>query len=345
MEGAVILWLPNHVKLKKFRSPWQRTYKEHVEAPWEKDDAFCSKLQEHSSGLYTVNKGSRRLLDLIESSIFDFLINNGDRHHYEVIDGSSEASVLLLDNGKRYLSKRICLASVWKSSDRSPQLWEARHRLSWHFGAVIPMLQVQSQCAPYAIAWFLKDSISFRLRKSFYQKLNAVEQGPLSALMKEITKGDDLYPLLTDDHLHAMDRRLSLVMQTVELCIQLDPAALVSWVEHFFLPAVSFFTIHAHSISFPHWFTRPLVYLVDFCWFSQWESRESHFLCAGGWFSKQEEGKRRRGRSKNSCDWRPYTRCRLCGLNGPKNSCSEGGQVSEIMSTELNVWDILLFTL
>jgi glycosaminoglycan xylosylkinase len=112
MEGAVILWLPNHVKLKKFRSPWQRTYKENVKAPWEKDDAFCSKLQDHSSGLYTVNKGSRRLLDLIESSIFDFLINNGDRHHYEVIDGSSEASVLLLDNGKRYLSNRICLASV-----------------------------------------------------------------------------------------------------------------------------------------------------------------------------------------------------------------------------------------
>lgn len=26
MEGSVILWLPNHFVLKKYRHPWQRTY-------------------------------------------------------------------------------------------------------------------------------------------------------------------------------------------------------------------------------------------------------------------------------------------------------------------------------
>lgn len=36
------------------------------------------------------------LLDLIDASIFDFLIQNGDRHHYETI----RKKVVLLDNGK-----------------------------------------------------------------------------------------------------------------------------------------------------------------------------------------------------------------------------------------------------
>lgn len=37
-----------------------------------------------------------RLLDLIDASIFDFLLQNGDRHHYETM----KDRVILLDNGK-----------------------------------------------------------------------------------------------------------------------------------------------------------------------------------------------------------------------------------------------------
>lgn len=38
----------------------------------------------------------KRLYDLIDVSVFDFLIQNGDRHHYETF----EETVLWLDNGK-----------------------------------------------------------------------------------------------------------------------------------------------------------------------------------------------------------------------------------------------------
>ena len=89
------------MKLKNFRNPWQRTYKSNKKAPWETDDTFCSKLQNHSHIFSVKKRGNTRLLDLVDSCIFDFIISNGDRHHYEVIDGTRNPFVLLLDNGKR----------------------------------------------------------------------------------------------------------------------------------------------------------------------------------------------------------------------------------------------------
>lgn len=100
IEAAIILWLPSTVKLKSHRSPWQRTYKTNFFASWERDDEFCTKLQ-NQSRVYRMSNDNRRLLDLVDASIFDFLISNGDRHHYELMD-AADAAVLLLDNGKRY---------------------------------------------------------------------------------------------------------------------------------------------------------------------------------------------------------------------------------------------------
>ena len=100
LEATAILWLPNTVKLKSNRSPWQRTYKKNVQAQWETDDQFCTNLQKQNR-IFRLGPTKRRLLDLIDASIFDFLISNGDRHHYEIIDGISDAAVLLIDNGKR----------------------------------------------------------------------------------------------------------------------------------------------------------------------------------------------------------------------------------------------------
>lgn len=100
IETAAILWLPSDVKLKSNRSPWQRTYRKNVKAAWETDDNFCHSLQQQNR-IFQIGPLKRRLLDLVDASVFDFLISNGDRHHYEMIDGSADAAVLLLDNGKR----------------------------------------------------------------------------------------------------------------------------------------------------------------------------------------------------------------------------------------------------
>lgn len=46
-------------------------------------------------------QSSSRLLDLVDTAIFDFLMDNGDRHHYELAQNNfHNPAVLLIDNGK-----------------------------------------------------------------------------------------------------------------------------------------------------------------------------------------------------------------------------------------------------
>jgi len=181
LEGALILWLPSNMKLKNFRNPWQRTYKSNKKAPWETDDTFCSKLQNHSHIFSVKKRGNTRLLDLVDSCIFDFIISNGDRHHYEVIDGTRNPFVLLLDNGKSFGRPDVDFLDI-----------------------LAPLYQ----CC--------------KIRKSLYARLELLEQGSLSTLIKDITLKEALYPLLTDAHLNAINRRLSIVLRVVELCTELN---------------------------------------------------------------------------------------------------------------------------
>lgn len=88
LEGALLLIIPG--KFAKYRSPWQRTYQNGVSAEWERNDGYCAKVKEQLP--------LERLLDLIDAAVFDFLIQNGDRHHYE----TREDRVLLMDNGKGF---------------------------------------------------------------------------------------------------------------------------------------------------------------------------------------------------------------------------------------------------
>lgn len=63
---------------------------------WEHDNEYCKKVR-----MTTMYSRGPRLLDLIDTCIFDFLIDNGDRHHYEVFKSYNHSIVLFLDNGKR----------------------------------------------------------------------------------------------------------------------------------------------------------------------------------------------------------------------------------------------------
>ena len=43
-----------------------------------------------------------RFLDLIDMAIFDFIIGNADRHHYEVWADQPDSMIILLDNAKSF---------------------------------------------------------------------------------------------------------------------------------------------------------------------------------------------------------------------------------------------------
>lgn len=87
VTGAAIVNV--NAAFKSHRSPWQRTYKKDKTAAWETDNEYCSKIVKNKLQ-------KQRIYDLVDVAIFDFLLQNGDRHHYEVMDDV----VVFLDNGK-----------------------------------------------------------------------------------------------------------------------------------------------------------------------------------------------------------------------------------------------------
>lgn len=99
LEGSVTLWLPPHLPLMHLPHPWARTYTRTKLAPWEEQPNYCGEVRRHVP--YSINN-SPRLLDLMDAAVFDFLIQNGDRHHYTVVAGRPESAVVLLDNGKSF---------------------------------------------------------------------------------------------------------------------------------------------------------------------------------------------------------------------------------------------------
>ncbi|KAJ8925971.1 hypothetical protein NQ315_009826 [Exocentrus adspersus] len=87
LNGAVIFNFK--ALLNNYRSPWQRTYKKGKKALWQEFEGnYCKTVKEKLS--------KKRIYDLVDTAIFDFLIQNGDRHHYETLGDT----VVWLDNGK-----------------------------------------------------------------------------------------------------------------------------------------------------------------------------------------------------------------------------------------------------
>ncbi|ESO98910.1 hypothetical protein LOTGIDRAFT_213698 [Lottia gigantea] len=123
LEGTVVLWMPSHFQLKVRKHPWSRTYREGKLALWETDDGYCRKVQ----GIEFYRNGPI-LLDIIDTAIFDYLVGNADRHHYETFHNASQTMLLLLDNGKSfgnpYHDERSILAPLYQCCSVRVKTWE-----------------------------------------------------------------------------------------------------------------------------------------------------------------------------------------------------------------------------
>lgn len=122
LEGSFAAFLPESER-KIWRHPWRRSYSKRKKAIWETDNKYCDKVRQDPP----YDEG-RRLLDLIDMSIFDFLtgnkscvhifisfykfhfgfidfffkLGNMDRHHYETFRMFNESFTIHLDHGRGF---------------------------------------------------------------------------------------------------------------------------------------------------------------------------------------------------------------------------------------------------
>ncbi|KAH9502566.1 hypothetical protein Btru_069010 [Bulinus truncatus] len=168
LEGSMAAFLPpvERAKRKTWRNPWKRSYSKHKKAYWELNNDLCEKIKV----LEPYNSG-RRLLDILDMAVFDFLTGNLDRHHYETfLDFNNETFLLHLDNGRAFgKSKYDCISCI---------------------------APVRQCCM---------------IRLSTLSKLVKLYSGPdsLSMLMRLSLHSDPVDPILVEPHLDALDRRVT----------------------------------------------------------------------------------------------------------------------------------------
>ncbi|XP_010872526.1 extracellular serine/threonine protein kinase FAM20C [Esox lucius] len=179
IQGSLAAFLPDLAlaKRKTWRNPWRRSYHKRKKAEWEVDPDYCDEVKQTPP----YDRGSR-LLDIMDMTIFDFLMGNMDRHHYETFEKfGNDTFIIHLDNGRGF---------------------------GKHSHDELSILVPLSQCC--------------RVRRSTHLRLQllAKEEYQLSHLMEESLVRDRLHPVLIQPHLEAMDRRLRLVLQVLAVCVE-----------------------------------------------------------------------------------------------------------------------------
>ncbi|XP_072337657.1 extracellular serine/threonine protein kinase FAM20C [Scyliorhinus torazame] len=179
IEGSLAAFLPDLTlaKRKTWRNPWRRSYHKRKRAEWEVDPDYCEEVKQTAP----YNSGTR-LLDLIDMTIFDFLMGNMDRHHYETFEKfGNDSFIIHLDNGRGF---------------------------GKHSHDELSILVPLNQCC--------------RIKGSTYLRLQllAKEEYKLSEVMAESLLRDKLSPILIEAHLKAMDRRLRIILKSVSDCVE-----------------------------------------------------------------------------------------------------------------------------
>ncbi|GFQ92046.1 hypothetical protein TNCT_107121 [Trichonephila clavata] len=182
LEGSLSIWLPprNILERKPIRSPWRRSYNKRRKASWETDNYYCINQVKVNP---PYNHG-RRIFDLMDLVIFDYLTGNMDRHHYdEVFTFGNDSALIHLDHGRGF----------------------GRHSDD-EFTNILPLLQC---CV---------------LRLSTFNHLFSFHVGPkrLSDLMRESMAKDPVAPVLTEAHLKALDRRVARILDCIRSCIKVN---------------------------------------------------------------------------------------------------------------------------
>nr|KAI8765335.1 extracellular serine/threonine protein kinase FAM20C-like isoform X1 [Biomphalaria glabrata] len=179
IQGSISAFLPSrsfHSASANLHHPWSRSYNMKLKQGWETNEEYCETSVKGQSEF----KG-RRLLDFMDTSVFDFLIGNMDRHNVEFFSQFGADTFLLhYDHGRGFgKSKYDCMSCL---------------------------APVRQCCL---------------IRLSTLAKLIKLYNGPdsLSHVLQESLKADPLAPILWERHLDALDRRVGLIIKVISECI------------------------------------------------------------------------------------------------------------------------------
>lgn len=179
LEGSFAAFLPpNEMASRKvWRHPWRRSYHKRKKAQWETEGNYCALVKE----IPPYDHG-RRLYDLMDMSVLDFLMGNMDRHHYETFKlFGNDTFAIHLDHGRGF---------------------------GRPFHDELSILAPILQCC--------------MLRESTLTTLLKYHNGPLklSDAMRQSLSRDPLNPILWEPHLVALDRRVEIILKGIRDCIQ-----------------------------------------------------------------------------------------------------------------------------
>lgn len=179
LEGSFAAFLPEKElsERKLWKHPWRRSYNKRKRAQWETEDDYCAMIRQ----MEPYDQG-RRLLDLIDMAVFDFLMGNMDRHHYETfLAFGNETFTIHLDHGRGFGKP---------------------------FHDEVSILAPLLQCC--------------EIRVSTLKTLLHYHNGPksLSVAMQEAMFDDPVAPVLWTPHLTALNRRIAIILSGVRDCIE-----------------------------------------------------------------------------------------------------------------------------
>jgi len=123
---------------------------------------------------------SRTMLDLIDMSVFDFFIGNMDRHSFEKMVSLGNFTFPLHLDHGRSFGKK--------------------------FDDEMSILSPLTQCC--------------LMRYSTFKRLKYLYLNNFARMLDDSLKSDPLYPILTVDHLMAVERRLNIVLNELNSCVE-----------------------------------------------------------------------------------------------------------------------------
>lgn len=174
IDGSLSFWALR--RLEKVENPWSSTCTQRVNAHWRHNAGLCPHLLS-GNGFFS---DRQNVLDAVGAGIFDFLIDNPDRHTFEYWQNETKKEFVLLDNGKAFPDPHHDDLTILAALFQCCMVRESTYSMLRHFS----------------------------------------DTSILTASFKAWMASDPVYPFLGDGHVQAVARRIKKTLVVIELCIE-----------------------------------------------------------------------------------------------------------------------------